>query len=366
MLCLNCSREIPENALYCPWCGRKQLREKRKEIRVPKPRLLPSGKWYIYMMVDGVNYPVEADTEAECVTRARAIKTGLIEAEKADNQTVGTKIDEYIKDRENVLSPSTVKGYKKIRKYQLQALMPLRSSAVTDSVVQRSINSDAKEYSAKTIRNAYGLLTAALGRTFDVHLPQQAPKSPEVLSSDQIRDFLSSLSGTGELECAALLAMWLSLRRSEIAALKWEDVGEHTITVRSALVDGEYGLVEKPTKTKKSTRIIPCPSYILDRINALPRSSERVFTQHPNAYWRQLDKLCREKGLPHIYLHGLRHTNASVMALLSIDPKYANKRGGWSSDYIRQNVYTQVMTEGELAAASKIDQYFEALIPDSK
>ena len=38
MKCCNCSREIPENSLYCNWCGKKQLREKEKKLKIPAPR----------------------------------------------------------------------------------------------------------------------------------------------------------------------------------------------------------------------------------------------------------------------------------------------------------------------------------------
>lgn len=45
MKCKQCGREIPEAAIFCCWCGVKQLRERRKKgaIKVPKPRQLRSG-----------------------------------------------------------------------------------------------------------------------------------------------------------------------------------------------------------------------------------------------------------------------------------------------------------------------------------
>ena len=49
MKCCNCSREIPENSLYCNWCGKKQLREKEKKLKIPAPRQLPSGSWTVQL-----------------------------------------------------------------------------------------------------------------------------------------------------------------------------------------------------------------------------------------------------------------------------------------------------------------------------
>ena len=53
MICKACGREIPENSIYCNWCGVKQLRERRgrEEVKVPTPKQLPSGSWTVYLRV---------------------------------------------------------------------------------------------------------------------------------------------------------------------------------------------------------------------------------------------------------------------------------------------------------------------------
>ena len=55
MKCTQCGREIPEAAIFCCWCGVKQLRERRKKdaIKVPKPRQLRSGAWNIELRAEG-------------------------------------------------------------------------------------------------------------------------------------------------------------------------------------------------------------------------------------------------------------------------------------------------------------------------
>lgn len=35
MGCIRCGRDIPEDAPYCQWCGKKQEQEKRKALKRP-------------------------------------------------------------------------------------------------------------------------------------------------------------------------------------------------------------------------------------------------------------------------------------------------------------------------------------------
>lgn len=364
MKCKNCKRQIDDDSIFCKWCGQRQIKEAKQEIRVPAPKKKPNGKWYVQLRMNGQSHYILEETEAKCRAKAVAVKAGLIEEQKkGPSTTIGQEIDSYIESRSNVLSPSTIAGYKRIRRQNFQQIMHLRPDDLTDSKMQSAVNQESLSFSPKTIKNAIGLIGAALGRKFSVTTAAQPSKTPNTYSSDDIRKLLSAIDGKGEIECAVLLAMWLSLRRSEILALKWEDVGSGTITVKAARVyDENHKLVEKTTKTEKSARVIPCPDYILDRINALPRSGEYVFTHGTHYYWEALTNICDRNGLPHIYLHGLRHTNASVMGLLGIDNKYAMKRGGWTSDHTMKGVYQQIMEEGEIAAAKRIDDYFLNLI----
>ena len=55
MKCKQCGRKMPEAAIYCGWCGVKQLREPRKKnaIKVPKPRKLRYGAWNIELRAEG-------------------------------------------------------------------------------------------------------------------------------------------------------------------------------------------------------------------------------------------------------------------------------------------------------------------------
>ena len=75
-------------------------------MKVPEPRQLKSGTWFIQLRLNGVSIPVSADTKPKCILQAQLIKaeymTGkrTIEPTKSD-LTLSAAIDRYIKNRKN-------------------------------------------------------------------------------------------------------------------------------------------------------------------------------------------------------------------------------------------------------------------------
>jgi integrase len=65
-------------------------------------------------------------------------------------------------------------------------------------------------------------------------------------------------------------------------------------------------------------------------------------------------------------VHGLRHTNASVMLSIGITTKMAMARGGWSNQKTMQDIYQHLFSEDKNEAAIKIDEYFESLMNPAK
>ena len=360
-----CKRQIQDNSVFCNWCGKKQLKDKT-EISVPAPRRLKNGDWYNQVMVKGTRVTVSGKTEAEYYAKARAAKAGLIESKKPDNRIVSDLVSEYITVREGKISASTIDGYLRKSKNNLQSLYPLRVKDLSKEKVQAAINEDAANYSGKTIWDAWSLVKSAVGIEFEgLVFPSKKPqKKPPVYTSDDLRKLILALADIGgEVECAGLLAAWMSLRRSEIFGLRWCDVFPASIRIAKARVyDKEHKLVEKDTKTDLSERIIPCDQYILNKINALPHEGEHVFRMSTSGIWKGITTACDRAGIEHGYLHGLRHTNASVMELLGISDTYANRRGGWASDHVRKNIYVADMPEGDLETAQQVDGYFLGLI----
>ena len=159
-------------------------------------------------------------------------------------------------------------------------------------------------------------------------------------------------------------ALWLGLRRSEIIALKWDDIDfdKQTIRIDEAMVlnrDNEY--VVKGTKTYGSARLMYASKYIMDKLADAPHETEYIVNMHPTSILYRLRYHCKTLGISYVRLHDLRHTMASVGLELNIGDKYMMERGGWSNVQTMKKRYQHNQDSGRKTADIAIDSYFEKL-----
>lgn len=373
--CRRCRGALPENAPFCPWCGEKQISEKN-EIKVPKPRQLPSGSWFGRVTVEGQRVPVTQPTEAEYFAAARAIKAGMLEAAARPKALLlSTAIEKYIDSRRGSVSPATIAGYEKQARLYFQDLMRTDIHQITPDMIQIQIQvmlkkpgKGGKPLSAKTIQNEYGFIVSVLkynGVNLDlshISLPQKQASSYGILTDEEQARLIHAAVGDS-CEIPILLALWLGLRRSEILALKKEDFDfiHGSVRISRAIVQDENGqYVEKGTKTAESARTLTVPAYILDKVRACPPGL--IFRDHPNCIWKHLQYICERAGLPKIRLHDLRHINASVGLSLGLPDKYMMERGGWSNKDTMLYRYQHTYDAQKQATDAAINAHFEQLL----
>ena len=365
MICRYCKQDgIPDRAPYCCWCGKKLLRDKQ-EIKIPEPKQLPSGSWRI--LLRRKDHPCVSITEpsAELArAKARAIVAGFTEADKNPRVTLAAVIDKYIAGRTNTLSPSTIRGYQMIRDHRFTAYTP----RLVDSInFQRMINEEAAICSPKTLKSAWSLVAASLKayaiQVPDVSLPRVPKSERPWLSPEQIPLFLSAAQDrAGELP--ALLALH-SLRRSELAALTWEqiDLSARTITVSGAVVintDGDY-VRSDLNKTASSARVVPILiprlQELLEAVPADQRSGP-VYPRHIAKAFESINTICRSAGLPEVGVHGLRHSFASLCYHLKISEMEVMRLGGWSDYNTVRRIYTHLSDADAARGTKKLQTYF--------
>ena len=359
MKCKKCKREIPENSIFCSWCGCRQIGEANL-VKVPPPKR-KGNAWCNQVMVDGERVYVSADTEEEYYAKAAAAKSRLIEIKKnRPKLLLGTAIDNYIKDNDQVLSPSTINAYKSYRKTRFQRYM---ASDVESIHYQRMINEEsAKGLRPKTIHNAWRLVTAALHfadvEVPDVNLPRKARTDRPWLDYSQIQTFTSALRGK-PYELGALLAL-NGLRRSELLHLSAEDVDTKNgiIHIRGASVIGlNNKLTDKQTnKNKTSARDV---HIVIPRLTELIRGKKgRLITTNPTTLYGLINGLCEKNGLPQVGVHGLRHSFASLAYHLNWSEATTMREGGWSNPDTVHRIYTHLANQDANADIAKMKEFY--------
>ena len=323
-------------------------------MKVPTPKKLPSGSWFIQLRLNGTSVPVTASTKKECIRTAEMIKAEYRAGRRAVEQrksdvTLRQAIDHYIEAKSNSLSPSTIRGYRIIQRNRFQRYMDTPISNIKDW--QAVYDSDTA--APKTLRNSFAFIRSVYQFETGKALPKietkPVPKSERpFLDTDQIDAFLGAISGE-RVELPALLAL-SSLRCSELLDLTWDDIDliHNRIRVHGAVVPDEHNrLVAKATnKTAASHRYVPIfIPQLRDALANVPkdqRTGSVVPYQTESGMIRAVNSICDKAGLPRVGLHGLRHSFASLCVHLGIPEETAMSIGGWSDFQTMRKIYTHI------------------------
>ena len=322
---------------------------------MPTIKKLPSGSYSARVQINGVRRSVTAPSRKECKEKILRLQVGLVEK---TYPALGEAIDRYIQNRNNILSPATIRGYDIIRRCRFGKVM---SSSIDKIKWQAVINSEANYCSPKTLRNAWGLIHTVLseyGIDVKVTLPPIIKEEHAFLEPDQIKDFIRIIYGH-RFELAYLLGLH-GLRRSEILALTSESIRDGKIYVAGSVVmDKNSRFVEKAeTKTANSRRAVP---VLIPRVNELIKDSEGKLCPFPaSSMSRSLDTLCFDYGFPKIGMHGLRHSFASLCYHLDLSEMETMELGGWSDISVMRKIYTHLAKKDRENAAEKLKNFFKS------
>lgn len=348
-------------------------RDKMKK-KIPAVRQLPSGVWFCQLRLRGQDGKVRSisisDEDRDKVeARALAIKTGAISSREAPRCAVplSRAIDVYITARRSTLSAATVRGYRTIQRYRFQGYMSRRLDSLTESVCRRMVNEEAELVSPKTVKNAWGLVSAVLkselGVSYNIRLPQVPPAPRGFLDAEQIPVFLAAVRGSS-VEIPALLALH-SLRLSEVLGLTWDriDLDRGTVTVAAAMIpDEENRLVYKrTTKNVSSARTIPIMIPALsDALAAVEDKTGPLVKANRSGITGKVNRICARAGLPAVGMHGLRHSFASLAYHVGLSEKLTMELGGWSNDATMKKIYTHIASQDVARGENALRDFFRA------
>ena len=335
-----------------------------------KGKRLPSGNYrcrvYSHTDPDGKRHykSFTASTKKEAEYMAAEFVMDKEHATDESRWTLGDAIDHYIDLKRPVLSPTTIQGYEYNRRKCFQSLMDTSIDKLTSTTLQKAVNEEIRRVSPKSVRNGYGLISSTLktylpDRTFHVRLPSVPRKIRRQLPSPE--QVYQAVKGT-RIELAVLLAMWLSFTESEIRGLtKSKSIDGDYITIREVMVVVDrQDVIKEMAKNENRNRRHRMPGRIRELVDEV--EGDVIVPLSPSMLLKDLKKCLRAANLPEISFHDLRHINASVMAMLRIPDVYAQERGGWKSDHIMKNVYTEIFSEERERVDGIIDGYFEKFV----
>ncbi|MFC1991938.1 site-specific integrase [Chloroflexota bacterium] len=195
-------------------------------------------------------------------------------------------------------------------------------------------------------------------------------------NEDEIKHFLETAKDTRYYELFSL-ALFTGMRRSELLALRWQDIdftyGQVSVSRSLHVLKGSQVVFRSPkTASGRRTIALPPSSTLILNEYREKKEAEGVLLDKPlsdndlifnnlgkpilpNTVTHAWLRLVKISGIKTIRLHDARHTHASLMLKQGIHPKIVQERLGHSSIQVTLDTYSHVAPGLQQSAANRFD-----------
>jgi len=368
--------------------------------------------WYDEPRADGEprqrkiksGFETRRDAETWFKRKADELRQGV--APSDERQTVGAYLTEWLDALAgpgSKVRPAALHAYRNhVLRHIIPAIGSVRLSELNVGHVERaklrwastghgrSKKAGDNRISPRTVRHIYGTLNAALNRAKRQRLiavnPCELTDAPSVERKEMraldvlgATALLRAFEGS-PIDAAIVTAIGTGLRRGELLALQWRDVDldAGTLTVNRAIehVDGRTRF--KEPKTKRSRRTISLPTFVVERLRRHRTEQKERFMADgcpdlakapdllvfdraggeawiPDSFGTVFWKILKDAGLPHVRLHDLRHSFASMALEAGVDLKTVSTALGHTTISTTADLYAHVTRSLMDEAAARID-----------
>lgn len=362
MTCPKCSREIPEDALFCCYCGKKLAATKSARTRGNGTGTVykrPDGKYQVtvtlgYYMKDGIKkrrtvsrtYAKKADAIAAAVTLKG-------EGRPDPKETLLQLHDLYIETRDYQELSRSQQDKLSYAWARLEPLYYTPIAALTVDDLQRTVDGAVSTYyPARDIKVMLShLYTLALRREIVpvnkaryVELPD-APKARREVWTDADIDAMWADYDAGQLFTGYVLIMcYCGLRYGELAALQLENIH----------LDERYMIGGIKTEAGID-RTIPIAARILPVIARFYEHRKyKLLEISEDSFYQQYDEMIKRLGLRDLPPQTARHYYFSMLTAAGIQAGIITETGGHASYLTTMKNYVRIPLADKLAAVDKI------------
>jgi integrase len=310
---------------------------------------------------------------------------GYVEPSK---RTFGQYFEEWLRDwAPTKVGPRSIESYGHWGQHLVDALGAMPVQRIRGGDLNRAYREAAgKGLSDRTVKHIHVLARRVFGHALrqgdikrdpcnEIDAPKVAPKEAAVLRTEEVPVMLEALRGTA-LYMIAVVALGTGMRRGELCALRWDaiDLESGQLEVRQSLEQTRRGgLRFKEPKTKHGRRRISLPPSVITclqehRLRQLeqrmmlglgkPPADALVFSAPdgqplaPDNVTNAFTRALANAGLPHVGLHTLRHSHASMLIKAGEDIVTISRRLGHASPTITLSTYAHLVSTKDGAAAA--------------
>lgn len=212
-----------------------------------------------------------------------------------------------------------------------------------------------------------------------VETPKVQRKETKCLDDEETARLIDCLRGEPlKYQAMIITLLYSGMRRGELCGLEWSDIDFKSGLIninKSSLYTSGRGVYDDTTKNESSKRVIKIPPLVLNVLKQHKREqtlerlklgdawegTNKVFTQwngkpiHPDTVSGWFSGFLKRHRLPHISVHGLRHTNATLLIAGGSDLRTISKRLGHSNMSTTANIYTHAIQSADERAAQLLD-----------
>ena len=282
------------------------------------------------------------------------------------DMTFSAMVDLYLEDMEGRLRQNTMETKRNIiERWVLPTFSSRKLSEITPSMVRRwqseVLGSGVSPTYAKSIHNQITAIFNYACRYYNLKdnparqagsMGEKRANVKHFWTSENFEMFIGFVPQYPARVGLAVL-FWTGLRIGELLALTPADVdleaGTITVSKSFQIIRGDP-VVTAP-KTKKSRRVVPLPSRMVEALKTYEKSiydlrpDDRLFPYTKSYFHKQMEAGCQASKMEKIRLHDLRHSHASMLIHMGVPILLVSERLG------HENVETTLQTYGHLYPA---------------